>query len=456
MLLARGARMSGADLPLNTLVALTSDPDTEVQRAAQQTLDQLSDQDCARLLADVATESSVLHYFLHPTRVRPALLPILLSHPSVPVDAVTALAAQAPSELIPALLEHVEHFKTPTLMALKQNPAYLHSQRKSALGDSALSAFAAAQQLSAADLAAAQQQLAGLIALASDDSEAVRRGAQETLRGLPDQECHALLLAPFLDPSIPRFFLQPDHCRPALLPALLSHPDTPSEVVTHLAARAGPDLVPVLLDNLDLLKTPALVALKANDTYMLWQKQPPQEGYVLEVDLLELLIQEMESEHPLSEQEVEAALAEVESPLPGEEKGIIRKLAKMNVAQRVKLALLGTREERAILIRDPSKVVFRAVLSSPKLTEMEIESFAALKNVSQDVLRLISMNRKFMKNYTVTRNLAGNPRVPIDVSLPLLKHLLPNDLRSIAVSRDVPDTVRKMAQKLIKTRSPQS
>jgi hypothetical protein len=48
-----------------------------------------------------------------------------------------------------------------------------------------------------------------------------------------------------------------------------------------------------------------------------------------------------------------------------------------------------------------------------------------------------------------------NPRTPIDVSLPLLNRLLPNDLRAVGASRDVPETIRKMAQKLIKSRSQQ-
>jgi hypothetical protein len=100
-------------------------------------------------------------------------------------------------------------------------------------------------------------------------------------------------------------------------------------------------------------------------------------------------------------------------------------------------------------------VVVRAVLSSPKLSEAEVEAFAAMKNVSQEVLRQISMNRKFMKNYTIMRNLVNNPRLPIDVSLPLLNRLLSNDLRAVANSREIPDTLRKMAQKLHRARHPQ-
>ena len=95
----------------------------------------------------------------------------------------------------------------------------------------------------------------------------------------------------------------------------------------------------------------------------------------------------------------------------------------MNVAARVKLAFLGSREERSLLIRDPSKVVWRAVLSSPKLTENEVEGFASQKIPSGDSAAGFQ-NRKFIKNYIVLKNLVNNPRLPIDIALPLLNRLM--------------------------------
>ena len=132
--------------------------------------------------------------------------------------------------------------------------------------------------------------------------------------------------------------------------------------------------------------------------------------------------------------------------------GLSGKIARMGVAQKVKMALLGNREERSILIHDGSRVVSRAVLSSPKLTDVEVESFAGMKNVDQDVLRNISMNRKFMKNYTVMKVLVNNPRLPIDIGLTMIPRLIQNDLLLLGKNRDVADIVRKMAVKLSKTR----
>ena len=103
-----------------------------------------------------------------------------------------------------------------------------------------------------------------------------------------------------------------------------------------------------------------------------------------------------------------------------------------------------------MLIRDSSKVVSRAVLGSPKVTDSEIETFSALKSVSDEVLRLISRSRKFMKSYSVLRNIANNPRAPMDVALPLVARLLPQDQRGLAQNKNVAETVRKMAEKAFK------
>src|SRR6185369_7127942 len=99
----------------------------------------------------------------------------------------------------------------------------------------------------------------------------------------------------------------------------------------------------------------------------------------------------------------------------------MQRVARLNASERVKIAFIGGKEERAILIRDGARVVQNAVLASPKLTDPEVETFAAQKNVSENVLREIARSRRFMKNYSVVRNLVLNPKTPLDVSMPLVK-----------------------------------
>ena len=130
-----------------------------------------------------------------------------------------------------------------------------------------------------------------------------------------------------------------------------------------------------------------------------------------------------------------------------------QKIARMSVRERIQLAVKGSKEERFILIRDGARLVSSAVLNSPKLSEAEVEYFASMKNVSDTVLREISRNHKFMKNYNVIRNLTSNPRCPLDLSLTLVNHLLVGDLKNLSSNKNVADTLRKLALKRFKDKT---
>jgi hypothetical protein len=128
----------------------------------------------------------------------------------------------------------------------------------------------------------------------------------------------------------------------------------------------------------------------------------------------------------------------------------VQKINRLDVKGRIQLALKGNKEERALLIRDGTKVVALAVLEAPKLSDGEVEKFASQKNVLEAVLRQIPLKRRFMKNYIVVRNLVGNPRTPLDLSLNLMKHVMTNDLKNLSCNKEVSETVRKLALKMFK------
>ena len=129
---------------------------------------------------------------------------------------------------------------------------------------------------------------------------------------------------------------------------------------------------------------------------------------------------------------------------------LLQKIGKMSPAEKIKTALTGNMEERLLLIRDSNKLVARAVLGSPKLTDMEIENIASMKNVTEEILRLISMNRKFMRTYGVVRQLINNPRTPIDVGMSLLHRINDKDLKGLLMNKNIAEVVRGMALKTIK------
>jgi hypothetical protein len=124
-------------------------------------------------------------------------------------------------------------------------------------------------------------------------------------------------------------------------------------------------------------------------------------------------------------------------------------LSGLPVKKKVKLAFKGTREQRAQLIRDPNRLVASAVLSSPKLTEAEVESFAKMANVSEDVLRVIAMNRTWLKNYGVILGLVKNPKTPPALSMQLLPRITERDMKMVSIDRNVPEALRLAARKFI-------
>jgi hypothetical protein len=125
-------------------------------------------------------------------------------------------------------------------------------------------------------------------------------------------------------------------------------------------------------------------------------------------------------------------------------------LASLPIVERMKLASKGTRSQRAQLVRDSNKLVAAAVLSSPKLTESEVEAFAKMANVTEDVLRTIAMNRTWMKNYGVISGLTKNPKTPPGISMQLVQRLNEKDLKALTTDRNVPEAVRLAAKKFLK------
>jgi len=144
------------------------------------------------------------------------------------------------------------------------------------------------------------------------------------------------------------------------------------------------------------------------------------------------------------------ASPEVEEPPADEEQqSTLQRIAGLNVAKRIALAMKGTREERAILIRDPNRIVTAAVMSSPKMNDTEVAAIAKMQNVSEDVLRTIAKNRGWLKNYSVVLAVVKNPKTPVALSMNLMARLSEKDLKLLTTDRNVPDALRTQARRKI-------
>jgi hypothetical protein len=125
----------------------------------------------------------------------------------------------------------------------------------------------------------------------------------------------------------------------------------------------------------------------------------------------------------------------------------------MSTKDRMKLAMKGDREARGILIRDSNKVVCSAVVNNPRISEQEIENIASMRTVSDEVLRLIALNRAWARSYPIIHNLARNPRTPIPTVMNILLRIRTKDLQTLTQNRNVSEAVRRQAHRLFSARA---
>ena len=303
-----------------------------------------------------------------------------------------------------------------------------------------------------------------LVHLTADQDPEVAAHAAQTLGGWTEDEITPQLRSSDCDPSILEYFAR-SSLSPAVQEAIILNAAAGGDAIESLAARVPPALMEVILYNrVRLLGHPGiLTAIKRNPAI---------------TNQIQVMVQDIESEfftskkteyavevaQPAAGQEeelqVEGELSLEDLSLEGlpidpqeREAALFKRISMMTVPQRIQLALAGTREARSILIRDPNREVARSVLQSPKLSDTEVESFAAMRNVSDEVLRHIGTSREWMRVYGVIHSLVKNPRTPPFISQSLINRLRSKDLALIVRDRGVPEMVRISAQRAVASRN---
>jgi hypothetical protein len=337
----------------------------------------------------------------------------------------------------------------------------------------------------------ADEMLEVLVYLA-DHNSVFGEQARLTLAGWDEDASRAIAADLNAKKEILHYMVAPQNVRPAVLPTLLENIGIPDDSLAELGAKASSEIVEIMLRSARVtLSHPILAALQANPNLSLEQaevvkaKIAAAEAVLAEIaeanqpdDVLDEALMAYLAEHAgeIADDEgkpfhaiggvyddilesfdtlgdhlsPEAAMRAASKKATTARRGsALEKISKLNVKGRIQLAMKGSKEDRSILIRDGTKVVALAVLDSPKITDAEVEMFATQKNVLESVLRGITMKRRFMKNYPTMRNIVSNPRTPLDVALSFVKNMLPNDLKNLYGNKDVSETIRKSAARMI-------
>ncbi len=302
-----------------------------------------------------------------------------------------------------------------------------------------------------------------LVRLVRDPDPEVSSKASETLGGWSEDDLVAQLQVPECNQDVLDHFA--DSEAPAVQEAIVLNPAATGPVTARLASKAPAQLLETILYNRTrLLDSPEILeSVKAN---------PAATAEILR------LIEEVETEffggkkstYTVGEQAQTAIEQEqvfgLQTELPPDnlileglpidpqerETAILNRLGSLTVRQKIQLALMGTREIRSVLVRDTNKEVSRSVLQSPKLSVSEIEGFAAMRNCTEEILRLIGSSKAWTKSYGVVHNLVRNPKTPPLISQRLMIRLLSKDLKLLSRDRGLPEAVRRNAERMLKQR----
>jgi hypothetical protein len=296
-----------------------------------------------------------------------------------------------------------------------------------------LAVCAGGAQLSAVDRAEV------LAVLAADPDPAVAKHAEEAAVAQPVESFVEALKRSTATPALFAYASRKLADKPGIADALVTNKNCSAEHLVPVAPALSASALKIILDDLDRIteSSELAAALMKNPALTEVQKS---------------LLREVMTEATVGEAALAEAAAEAE-PDSGKRQTLIQKLAKMTVSQRVQFAIKGGSEARRTLIKDTNKVVQRAVLQSPRLTDQEVEAFASMSSLTDEILRLIATNRNFRKNYVVVRNLLNNAKTPLDVSLNMLPMLNPVDLKRLTTNKNIPETLRTTSVKLQKQRS---
>jgi len=408
---AKGALPIPAEEMLEVLVYLAQNP--LFGQEARMTLARWDAQSAMEVLRRLTAAPDVLLYFWSEENRRPGLMPTLIENEAIPEELLMELAGSGSREMVTILLNSPR---------ARENPGVLE-------------ALSANEYVTPAELKALQGGKAdtGAAVSPAPAGEEVRQQAEEVPQQgeeVPQQGEEM----PQQGEEVPQQAEQvPQEAGPAaVLEEFEVLPETEAALLAFVQENAA-EIEAAESKPFELVKEEEAGAETAPAA---GAEEPAQS--------------EAQSEGAAQAAAAATSFAQQDETQAAEEKKLtaLQKISKLKVGERIKLGFVGGKEERAILIRDTARLVQNAVLNSPKMTDPEVETFAAAKNLQENVFREIARQRRFLKLYPVVRNLVNNPRCPLDISLTLIKTLLIYDLKSLRHNKNVPDTIRKVAAKL--------
>lgn len=316
----------------------------------------------------------------------------------------------------------------------------------------------------------ASDMIGALFMLTFDPDPAVRETASKTAAQLPDRILGTALRDEGTRPPVLGYFLDLLADTTVYAEMLILNASTPDEAVARVAARCGAGIVEIIAQNqLRLLRHEEIVrqlCLNPNAprslidgvcdfavrSGLLLSDVPAMNEARVRVFGPEALTKPPDRGPTADEIMQEYAELADESAPPMEEKKrltLAQRIMKMSISEKIKLATVGNKEARSLLIRDTNRLVAVAVIRSPRITDGEVLMIAHNRAILEDVLRVIYSNREWVKMYKVKLALVKNPKTPLAISMKFLSTIRESEIKELSRDRNIPSAVQLQAKKML-------
>ncbi|BCR04511.1 hypothetical protein DESUT3_15800 [Desulfuromonas versatilis] len=342
--------------------------------------------------------------------------------------------------------------KQSTTLRLLVSPEVARVVGKSAPREVRMTAARGAVPLSGRDLVTA------LFFLCHGGDPEIRDQALATLRDMPATLLASVVREPDLHPKLLDLIARVRIRDRVVMETLLVNHSVETHTLSHVAGRCDGVLLSLLAANDQrLLESPELVAAIVGNPHadralkfrLGWREEPaeppPGEEPTTDGDPAgESAPDGMDEPGPEGEDDQEAEFTEEEVNLSKYQLAL-----EMGVSEKIKMALTGDKEWRNIFIKDANKLVSSAVLKNPRITDGEVMTIAKNKSSSEELIRLITLNREWVKNYEIKKALVLHPRTPLPKALRFMNILGEKDLKTLAKSRNVSQVIANNARRML-------
>lgn len=283
----------------------------------------------------------------------------------------------------------------------------------------------------------------------SSDAE-IKKSAVKTLRELPETILSPLCKDESLHPQLLELMVRARMADGDLMGAVIMHPAVTVKTLLYLAQNAGADVLERLAGHQNMLyENPEIVeaiianpaAEKALKFRLGWQtpekitkQKPPQEGSEGDKET---------DEDGRSQAEIEALMEEVDH------EGMSKYQIAMDltVSEKIKMGLTGDKEWRSIMMKQSNKLIQGAVMKNPRISDGEVLMVAKAKTSSDDLIRIILLNKDWVKNYEIKKALLAHPKTPPPKALRFVSFLTMKDLKDLAKSKQLTNIMSNAIRK---------